>query len=160
MDAVEKLLALEEIKQLRAKYWRTLDTKQWEDWGSVFTEDCWLKFDAGVSTGGGDPKTHPTVETRKGMVEFVSGLLHQAVTVHQGHFPEIEFTSDTEAKGIWPMEDIVEHAETWTHGHGHYHDTYRKVDGKWLISTVHLTRLRMRVTTVGGIPGRAMPNSK
>ena len=39
MDAVEKLLALEEIKQLRAKYWRTLDTKQWEDWGSVFTED-------------------------------------------------------------------------------------------------------------------------
>jgi hypothetical protein len=32
------------------------------------------------------------------------------------------------------------------------------VDGKWLISSVHLTRLRMRVMSVGGIPGRAMPN--
>ncbi len=157
MDALETLVALEEIKKLRAKYWRSLDTKQWEEWGSVFTEDCWLLFDGGVSTGGGDPQTNPKVETRKGMVETVSAMLHQAVTVHQGHFPEIDFISDTEAKGIWPMEDIVEHENVWIHGHGHYHDTYRKVDGKWLISSVHLTRLRMRVTNVGGIPGKAMP---
>ena len=142
MDPIEKLLALEEIKQLRAKYWRTLDTKQWEDWGSVFTEDCWLKFDAGVSTGGGDPQTHPVVETRKGMVEFVSKLLHQAVTVHQGHFPEIEFTSDTEAKGIWPMEDIVERETLTLFGRGHYRETYRKIDGNWKFTSIHLTRLR------------------
>jgi hypothetical protein len=158
MDALERLVALEEIKQLRAKYWRTLDTKQWEAWGSVFTEDCTLKYDSGVSTGGGDPQTNPTVSTRKGMVESVRTGLHQAVTVHMGHFPEIEFISDSEAKGIWPMEDIVEHGTSWMIGHGHYHDTYRKVDGKWLISSVHLTRLRMRVMSVGGIPGRAMPN--
>lgn len=158
MDAIEKLLALEEIKQLRAKYWRTLDTKQWEEWGSVFTEDCTLLSDAGVSTGGGDPETRPIVSTRKEMVASVSKSLHQAVTVHMGHFPEIEFISDTEARGIWPMEDIVEHATRWSQGHGHYHDTYRKVDGKWLISSVHLTRLRIRVAMVGGIPGHAMPN--
>ena len=158
MDALERLIALEEIKQLRAKYWRCLDTKDWQGWGSVFTEDCTLLFDSGVSTGGGDPQTNPKVSTRKGMVATVSKMLHQAVTVHQGHFPEIEFISDTEAKGIWPLEDIVEHETVWIHGHGHYHDTYRKVDGKWLISSVHLTRLRMRTVAVGGIPGRAMPN--
>ena len=158
MDSIERLIALEEIKQLRAKYWRTLDTKQWEDWGSVFTDDCWLLFDDGVSTGGGDPKTHPKLSSRKAMVDFVSTLFRQTVTVHQGHFPEIEFLSDTEATGIWPMEDIFEHADSYTHGHGHYHDTYRKEGGKWLISSVRLTRLRMRVTSVGGIPGQAMPN--
>ena len=146
MDAVEKLLALEEIKQLRAKYWRTLDTKQWEDWGSVFTEDCTLKYDSGVSTGGGDPQTNPTVSTRKGMVESVRAGLHQAVTVHMGHFPEIEFISDTEAKGIWPMEDIVELPEgapvRRLHGYGHYHETYvRGSDGRWRIAHLRLSRL-------------------
>ena len=44
---------------------------------------------------------------------------------------------------------------------GHLHSSMgqtKEADGKWLISSVHLKRLRMRVTTVGGIPGRAMPN--
>lgn len=158
MDPVEKLVALDDIKQLRAKYWRCIDTKDWAGWGSVFTEDCTLVFDAAVSTGGRDGQPHPKVSGRQQMVEFVSGLLHQAVTVHQGHFPEIDFLSDSEATGIWPMEDIVEHAEVHIHGHGHYHDTYRKVDGKWLISSVHLTRLRMRTTQIGGVPGAAMPS--
>jgi hypothetical protein len=157
MDALEKLLALEEIKQLRAKYWRCLDTKDWEGWGSVFTEDCYFEHDAGVSTGGGDPKTHPRIVGRANMVKAVSELLHQAVTVHQGHFPEIQFTSDTEGWGIWPMEDIVEFEDSWLRGHGHYRDTYRKVDGKWLISSFHLTRLRMRVVMAAGIPGRGFP---
>jgi uncharacterized protein (TIGR02246 family) len=143
MDAIEKLIAAEEIKTLRARYWRCLDTKDWDGWASVFTEDCTLIFDGAVSTGGRDGQSYPKVETRQGMKDFVSGLLQNAVTVHQGHTPEIDFLSDTEAKGIWPMEDIVEHADYSTHGHGHYHDTYRKVDGEWLISSVHLTRLRI-----------------
>ena len=83
MDALERLIALEEIKQLRAKYWRTLDTKQWDDWGSVFTEDCTLKFDSGVSTGGGDPQTNPTVSTRQGMVDYVRAGLQ---TVQHARF--------------------------------------------------------------------------
>lgn len=159
MDTIEKLVALEEIKQLRAKYWRTLDTKQWEEWGSIFTDDCTLLVDRSVSTGGGDPQSNPVISNRAEMVRSVRAGLHQAITVHHGHFPEIEFISDTEGTGIWPMEDIFEDSTTWIHGHGHYHDTYRKVDGKWLISSVHLTRLRLRVITVHGIPGRAMQNS-
>ena len=29
------------------------------------------------------------------------------------------------------------------HGYGHYHETYEKVDGQWLIKTITLTRLRV-----------------
>ena len=29
------------------------------------------------------------------------------------------------------------------HGYGHYHETYAKVDGRWLIRTTTLTRLRV-----------------
>ena len=71
-------------------------------------------------------------------------------TVHHGHAPEIELTSDDTARGIWAMEDKLwwtngDHEEH-LHGYGHYHEEYRKVDGRWLISYRKLTRLREDVS--------------
>ncbi len=58
--------------------------------------------------------------------------------------PEITLTGPGTASGIWSMEDIVEFPDgTVLQGYGHYHETYRKVDGEWRIATLHLTRLRM-----------------
>ena len=34
-----RLVDLEEIKRLKARYFRTLDTKQWKEFGDVFTEE-------------------------------------------------------------------------------------------------------------------------
>jgi hypothetical protein len=31
-------------------------------------------------------------------------------------------------------------------GFGHYHETYEKIDGAWVIKTTTLTRLRVEVT--------------
>jgi len=45
---------LEAIKQLRARYCRLLDTKDWEGWRDVFTEDVIAVVDNAVSTGGAD----------------------------------------------------------------------------------------------------------
>jgi hypothetical protein len=57
--------------------------------------------------------------------------------------PEIELLSDTRARGVWAMEDIVDDGDRVVHGYGHYHDTYEKVGGDWRIASVHLTRIRM-----------------
>jgi len=97
---------------------------------------------ADLSAAGGD--------VRRGVdafVEFVRGLT-LVQSVHQGHMPEIELTSPTTATGIWSLEDF----NRWqngkdTHGYGHYHETYEKVDGQWRIKTMRLTYLRMDVTT-------------
>lgn len=41
------------------------------------------------------------------------------------------------------MEDVVRLAPGVNlRGYGHYHETYRKVDGRWLIAESTLTRLR------------------
>ena len=55
--------------------------------------------------------------------------------------------SDTTAVGIWPMEDRLwstndRGEEEYLHGFGHYHEEYRRVEGRWLISYRRLTRLR------------------
>jgi hypothetical protein len=143
MDAAQQLLEIEKIRRLKARYWRCMDTKDWDGFGAVFTEDATLLFDTDVSTLGRDGKPHPLISTRQGIRDFVADWGRYATTVHQGHTSEIDILSETEARGIWSMEDIVEHPDTIMHGHGHYHETYRKVDGAWLIATVHLTRLRV-----------------
>jgi hypothetical protein len=58
--------------------------------------------------------------------------------------PEIELLSPTEARGIWAMFDYVEFKPLrGIRGYGHYHEEYRKSGGKWHISMLKLTRLRV-----------------
>jgi hypothetical protein len=72
----------------------------------------------------------------------VSGILEESVTVHHGHMPEIELTSDTAATGIWAMFDWVDMPQLVLRGYGHYEETYRVEDGCWRIAHSRLTRLR------------------
>ena len=143
MDAYQRLVELEAIKRLKAKYFRCLDTKDWDGWLSVFTDDVTLAFDTAVSTGGQDGRTAPKLVGKQALAEFVVNDLRTAVTVHHGHTPEIDILSETEAKGIWAMQDIVDHGDNVLFGQGHYRETYRKLDGEWRIASVHLTRVRL-----------------
>lgn len=157
MDAVQELVEMEALKRLKARYFYYMDTKQWDEWLALWASDATLEWDAAVSTRGRSGHTSATVQ---GVAELrslvVEKLLDPATTVHQGHTPILEILSDTEACGIWAMEDIVVSANADTTGlsvfglgfnamwgHGHYHETYRKIDGEWKFATVHLTRLRI-----------------
>ena len=139
MTDVERLVAVEEIKKLKARYFRCMDTKQWSGWEEVFTTDAVMD----VSEEGQGLDQH-IVKGRDKIIPFVSGVLKGVVTVHHGHMPEIEITSDSTARGIWSMEDKLRwpDGKTTLHGYGHYHETYEKVGGAWRIKTLKLTRLR------------------
>jgi hypothetical protein len=143
MDAMQELVEINALKRLKARYFFFLDTKDWDGWIGQFTEDATLLVDTAPYTFGRDPETEPIVSGRQTIYDFVSTRLATAVTVHHGHTPLFEFQSDSEASGIWTMEDIVETERRQLHGHGHYHETYRKVDGRWRFATVHLRRLRL-----------------
>jgi hypothetical protein len=128
-----ELEAIEEIKQLKARYFRLMDTKQWEPWGEVFTRDGVLE------TNEGGPSR---LEGRDEIVRTVSGILKDSVTVHHGHMPEIALTGETTATGIWAMFDWVDMPQLVLRGFGHYEETYRVEDDRWRIATSRLTRLR------------------
>ncbi len=136
VDAATTLCEIEAIKQLKARYCRYLDTKRWDDWRQLFTDD----FVSDTSPAGG--------KRISGADEFVSFVRRSLgkpsqPTVHQVHAPEITLTSPTTATGIWALEDVVRLAPGLNlDGRGHYHETYEKVDGDWLIKTSTLTRLR------------------
>ena len=147
MDGVAQLLAIEAIKNLKARYWYYVDSKQWDAWFELFTPDGTFQWDTEVSTQGRDGKPIEKLVGRAALAE-VRRIMADARSVHMGHAPIIDILSETEARAIWPMEDIVERAEQQRHGWGHYHETYQKIDGRWFIRSSHLRRQRLSVTTL------------
>jgi len=126
---------IEAIRRLKARYFRTMDTKDWAGMREVFTDDAVID----TSEAGG-----ALVEGADAFMTFLQDAIGGAVTVHQGHMPEIEITSDTTATGIWALNDVV----IWPggmrlDGYGHYHETYEKAAGEWRIKTSKLTRLHL-----------------
>jgi uncharacterized protein (TIGR02246 family) len=127
---------VEAIKQLKARYFRLMDTKDWDGFGDVFAPD--VEIDTSIDGGG-------VVNGRDEFVSFLRGVIGDVITVHHGHMPEITVTSPTTATGTWALEDQLWWPEgsplRHMHGFGHYHETYEKTGGTWRIKTLRLTRL-------------------
>lgn len=144
MDAAQVLVELEALKRLKAEYFYFLDTKDWPAWLDLFTSDVILKWDQAVSTRGQDGQTAPALQGIDAIRQTMPPAMENLQTVHHGHTPILDLTSDTTATGIWAMEERVgaPNRDYVTYGYGHYHETYRKEGGRWRIASLHLTRLR------------------
>jgi hypothetical protein len=143
MDKLAQLAAIEDIRQLKARYFRFMDCKLWDDLPGVFTRDMQVVT----------PDGRVWMEGGANYAASLQFGLESAVSCHQGLTGEIEITGPDTAKGIWAMQDIIEWhdkhpREGWKAivGRGHYHETYRHEDGQWRIATLTLTRLRLDIT--------------
>jgi len=162
MSAVDKLLAIEEIRQLPLRYARCISQKDWNALREVFAPDFYY-LDGPNRVHG--PEGFIQVMRERGQYDRVMTVLH----IH-GH--EIEILSPTTARGIaaadftfyYPLgqsfpttgrESIAPGQQTYTPTY--YYQTYEKVDGQWKIKTSdHLSfDLRRDVSPYTGI----MPNA-
>lgn len=145
METVYRLLAIESIKQLKARYFRFMDTKNWQELPTVFAPDAVMDMRGETADDSG------LISGADNIAAFMRQSVEFLVTVHHGHTPEIDILSETSACGIWAMEDKLWKPEgsrstlpfNALHGYGHYHETYSKIDGQWLIQTTRLSRLRV-----------------
>ena len=79
---VQELLDREAIKELKARYWRAFDTKDWPLFRSVFTDDCRFELV--------DLNMEPVV----GADTFINNVVMATQpmrSVHHGHQSEITF---------------------------------------------------------------------
>jgi hypothetical protein len=135
------LVEIERIRQLKARYFRLMDAKRWEEWRDVFCEGVVIDTSQeGV----------PVIEGREAFLAFLRPILRDVKTVHHGHTSEIELTGPTTATGIWAMEDLLwwpaEQGGRQLRGHGWYFDQYRKeADGEWRIARLELRRIRVEI---------------
>ncbi len=120
------------ICNVKADYCRLLDTKDWEGWRNLFTEDVEIDVSAdgaGITNG------------RDAFVDGLRDMLAEVKTAHQIHAPQIRIDGD-KADVIWAMQDrlIWPNGNTMT-GYGHYHEEYRNTADGWKIARLKLTRL-------------------
>ena len=83
MDAATDI---EAIKQLKARYFRLMDSKDWDGLAQVFTPDVEIDM-----TGEGGGVTRSVEE----YLPYLRENIEDVTTVHHGHMPEITLDSPT-----------------------------------------------------------------
>ena len=140
MNSLDRLVAIEGIKAVKARYCRFVDTRQWDALRDLFTETATFHDQSGAM---GD------VANLDIFIAAVRAGLNGCISVHHIHAAEIEVTSDITASAIWAMEDRL----LWEqgsgsplrslHGMGHYVERFERIGGTWKITAWALTRLRV-----------------
>jgi hypothetical protein len=143
------LVAIEEIKRLKHRYFRTLDLKMWEEFGDCLTEDVTARY----GTQAMDKPVH--FDARADVVAFMSENLGDSViTTHVANHPEIDVDGDS-ATASWVFEDtvLVPEFHLQIRGAGYYSDTYRKDrDGAWRIASTQYERIYEATTSLDDTP--------
>lgn len=143
MEILETLLAIEEIKRLKARYFRGIDTQDWTMWrDEVFAPLAVLSV----------PHIGVIVEGAEAIISWVADRWRDRSSVHHGYMPEIDVCSLNEASGRWLMEDRIYVREGSNgplrleiHGLGHYHDVYIRLEQGWRINNCVLTRTNVPI---------------
>ena len=131
---LEDLLDIHAIQQLKHRYLRCLDQKDWATLRTCFADD------AQASYGGGAKELSGAEAIMAFLTESMGseGML----TSHRCTQPEIDLVGPGEATGIWALEDVVIHQDfgVTIHGASFYEDRYVKVDGTWRIASTGYKR--------------------
>jgi hypothetical protein len=142
---LERLVAVERIRNIKALYCYCMDTKDWDGFEAVFTLDAVLD----VPAHGPDAPAR-RLEGRSEIRRFVESHVGDVLTVHQCHTPVIEFESPDVARVAWAMEDMLRFPDgspvRTLHGMGHYFERYRRDGDAWRIAHTRLARLRLELT--------------
>jgi hypothetical protein len=154
LEDLQRLLAVEEIRKLKARFFRCLDTKDWDALSSVLSPD--MEFNLTAVNSVRDPEqgtwnpplTEKIYRGRDTVLELIRGALEKIYAVHSAYLPEIDILSDKTARGVWAMEDMLltSSHQLVLHGYGYHHDTYERIDRTWLIKSTRITRVYL----VGG----------
>ncbi len=126
---------VEDIKLVKYRYLRALDTKHWDDFAETMTED--IVADYGSSLG----EEHRFTDRTSLVAYMRTSLPANVVTEHRVTHPEITVSGDT-ASGIWYLQDrvIVLEFDFMLIGAAFYHDQYRRTPDGWKISATGYKR--------------------
>ncbi len=158
MSNVDKLIAIEEIKQLNARYFRCLSQQDWDCWRALFAPEFVYEFEG--------PDGMQTRRGPEGMIQHIqeNGLYDRVKSVFYGHIPEIEILSPTAARSVmaadyrlyYPLgqpykttgKEAVSPGKSM-HVYVYYYETYVKHDGRWQLKS--LPHSPIRIDDEGGV---------
>ena len=138
------LVVVEEIKQLKYRYLRTLDLKQWDEFEQCFVPEASGDYGEGLAFA-----------DRDALVAYMrENLGPSLVTMHQCHHPEITVDGET-ATGRWYLEDkvISEEYRFVLEGAAFYEDRYVRTPDGWRIAHTGYRRTYEATYNLDDLPG-------
>jgi len=143
MDKIQKLLDIEDIKNLKHRYFRAIDMADFELLDHVFAEDITIDYRGGTYRWESKGK-------QKIIDSLVQAFHNQTAAMHTAHHPEIEILSETEALGKWYLQDIFYNFDlnSVTQGTALYADKYIKIGQLWLIQHSEYDRIWEQVSPI------------
>ncbi|HET9731137.1 MAG TPA: nuclear transport factor 2 family protein [Acidimicrobiales bacterium] len=136
----DDLVAIEAIKQVKYRYLRAVDTRDWDLLATTLTEDATSAYSSGKLS----------YEGRDAIIAFLRESMPEKdmLTSHKVHHPEIELTGPDTADARWALEDVVIilPAGLTLRGAAYYEDKMARVDGQWRIAHTGYRRLYEEMT--------------
>ncbi|MGO4649537.1 nuclear transport factor 2 family protein [Nocardia sp. 2YAB30] len=141
--------AIEAVRQLKYRYFRTLDLKRWDEFGDTLAVDATGRYGTHAL---GEPLN---LDGRDAITAFMrENLGPSVVTVHIANHPEVSIDGET-ATGSWAFEDrvIATQYGVLIRGAGYYTDTYRRdTDGRWRITSTSYQRIYESMQALSDTP--------
>jgi dihydropteroate synthase len=124
----DDLVEIAQIHELKYRYVRFMDTKQWDDLAELFTPDATASYGGGATV----------LEGRDAIIGFLRGAMadEDMLTSHKVHHPEITLVGPDAATGVWALDDVVILGSLGmtVRGASYYDDRYERRDGAWRIA--------------------------
>lgn len=140
----QDLVALREIEELKYRYMRTLDLKDWGAFAECFEPEATARYGERLQ-----------FESRDEIVEFMARNLGPSmISTHLVHHPELKLDGDT-ATGTWALEDrvIMTEHRYLLQGASTYYDEYRRgADGAWRVTHTSYDRIFESMTSLDDMP--------
>lgn len=132
---IQRLEDIEAIKKLMGKYYRTLDTKNWEELKTCFSPNVVTSYSDGKYCFNGPEET-------VGFFAKVMGPESQ-ISQHQGHTPEITIIDEKTASGHWYLQDflVIRQQDICIQGTAIYTIKYEKLNNEWKILDIGYERI-------------------
>lgn len=132
---IQALEDIEAIKELKARYWRMLDQRNWDELRATLLPDAVLDMDGIPVCEGREVFVTICIEAAKVPGQF---------NAHHGHNARIRMTGRDSAEGTWDawFQGIDATNRTVLTLTNHYADQYVRRDGRWWIK-----RLEARQTS-------------
>jgi hypothetical protein len=145
--AIRQLLDIEAIKQLKHRYFRLMDAKDWLALSAMFTDDAQIFFGRGerqlLPPGVRRTDDGRFWSTRDELFAWMSEGMRDYLTVHRAFMPEITVDGDR-ATGTWSMDDHTRLAADphapWYRAHAIYDDEYVRTGDGWRIASSTYSR--------------------
>lgn len=144
---VQVLRDIEEIKRLKHAYFRCIDTVNLDELRRLTLPEvttCYVGGSYRIELANQDE-----------FIEMIASSFNaDCVARHNGHHPEIEILSETEATGKWYLHDDFLNLRSMvrTEGTAIYVDRYVKIDGRWLISHQSYERIYEKIERIEKVP--------